>query len=503
MRRTAALALAAAGTGAVVGGAPAWAARWTISPSAGASETYTTNVNLATGDTKKKSDLITSLSPAVSVVGAGGRVNLNLNYVANLSLYKRESNRDDLSNNLTATGTAELWQRQLFFDANAAIFRHAINPALATSATPGVNAVNAADTASWQAGPRFLHHFGSYVDTVSTITHSEVSGKATSAANANGALSSAALGAANTSTRINATTFRATSGRAFTRVLWSATANDTRTGRGDELSGIKSKTINSNVTYVINRQYALLGGLGWQDVKDATLNQPPHGITWNVGVRLNPGPRTSFTVNYNHRDNSNFFSFSGAYRLSTRTTITTSYDEALTFTQQQIATSLAFAVPDPLNPGQFIDSRTGLPFSPGALDFAAQSQTSRTTTFRMGLNGSRGRNTFSAVFSHADRTTDQPTGQTGTAQTTNNVSLTWTRQINHRLSGALTANFQTTDQQPNNENDRRLVGSVSLNYLLTPTATATLVANTSRLDSNVESRVTNETSISLALRKRF
>ncbi len=494
---------AAAGAGAVSGGAPALAARWTFTPSVRASESYSDNVTLATGNEEKKSDLITTLAPGVHVVGNGARLNLNLNYLAEVDIFKKLSSRDDLHHNLTATGTAELWQRQLFFDANAAIFRQLINPSDASSLTPGVGAVNAADTTSWQAGPRFLHHFGPYVDTVSTITHSEVHSAPTNGANASGTLAPASLTAANADTRVNATTFQASSGRAFTRVLWSATAQETKTGRGDELPGIDSKSVNGNVTYVINRQYALLGGLGWQDIEDSTLNNPPHGITWSVGLNLNPGPRTNFTVNYNHRDNSNFFSFNGAYRLSSRTSITVSYDEALTFSQQNTATALGFLQPDPLNPGTFIDVRTGLPASFGAQNFALQTQTSRTTTFTAALHGTRGRNGFTVLFSHADQTTDQATAQTGNQQTTNNASLQWTRTINRRLSGTVAANYQTTDQQPGDVSDRRFVGSLSLSYLLTPTATASLIANTTRLDSSDPTRETSENSITLSLTKRF
>jgi uncharacterized protein (PEP-CTERM system associated) len=454
-------------------------------------------VNLASGETKKKSDLITTLSPGVGVHGAGGRVNLNLSYTAEQSIYKRESGRDDLHHSLTAAGAAELWQRQLFFDAQAAIFRQLISPTQGVSATPGVSAVNSADTMSFSAGPRFLHHIGPYVDTVSTITHSEVHSTPTNAANASGTLSATALGAANSDTTTNSANFAATSGREFTRLQWSLTTGASKTDRGRDQPGVDSKTVDTNYTYIINRKYALLAGLGWQQINDSTLAQPVRGITWSVGARLTPGPRTSFSLNYNDRDNSKFFSFNGSYLISSRTTFTASYGESLTFSQQQLASSLAFlgVAPD----GTFIDTRTGLPFNPGNQDFALQTQTSRTTTFTATLIGTRGRNTFSAAFSHADQTTDA----TGMVQVTNNGTVTWSRQINHRLTGSLAFNYQTTDQTPVALSSNRLVGTVTFNYLLTPTATAALAASTSRLDSTDSAQNTSETSVTLTLRKTF
>ncbi len=485
-----------------MGGLSAQAARWRITPSVAASESYTNNVNLATGNTKQVSDFITTLTPGVGVSAQGGRVNLNLDYSADQTLYKRESGRDDLSHNLTASGTAELWKQQLFFDANAAIFRQVINPTLATSATPGVNAVNSADTTSFTGGPRFLHHFGPYVSTVSTITYSDVSSTPTNGATAAGNLSTAALTAANQSTKVLSETFQATSGRAFTQLQWSATAQESKTDRGADLPGIDSKTANTNYTYIISRKYALLAGLGWQHIRDNSLAQQIHGVTWSAGFRLTPGPRTSLSVNYNHRDNSQFFSFNGSYRLSSRTTFTTSYDQSLTFSQQQVANGLAFlgVAPD----GTFIDTRTGLPFNPTTQNFALQNQTARTTTFTAGLQGTRGRNTFNVLFSHADQMTDA----TGADQVTNNASLTWTRQINRRTSGTLGFNYQITDQTqgvatagPVTSN--RLVGTASLAYQLTETATASLSLNTSRLDSSDPTLNTNETAVTVSLRKTF
>ncbi len=480
-----------------VGSAPAFAARWNITPTAGASETYTTNVNLASGTAKKKSDLITTLSPGVGINGAGGRVNLNLNYGANLDIYKRESDRNDLHHTLTATGTAELWQRQLFLDANAAIFRQLINPAQGSSLTPGVGAVNSADTMSFSVGPRFLHHFGSYVDTVSTFTHSEVSSTPAQGANASGNLSTAALNAANNDTVTNSSSFSASSGRAFSTLQWSATLQSSKTDRGEFQPGIDSKSVDTTYTYNISRQYALLAGLGWQDIRDNTLSQQIHGLTWSVGGRLNPGPRTSFTLNFNDRDNSQFFSFNGSYLLSTRTAITVSYGETLTFSQQQVSNSLAFlgVAPD----GSFVDIRTGLPFNPGNQDFALQSQTSRTKTFAATLSGTRGRNTFTGVFSHADQTTDA----TGAETITYNFSGTWSRPINRRLSGSVGITYQRTEQMVTTQTDNRFVGTLSLNYALTPTASAALAANTSRLDSTSAAAETTETSLTLSLRKTF
>ena len=80
-------------------------------------------------------------------------------------------------------------------------------------------------------------------------------------------------------------------------------------------------------------------------------------------MRLTPGPRTSVTLTYNHRFDSDFFSGSASYLIAPQARIDASYTERIETSQTLFADNLSFLTRDEF--GNFIDSRTARLFALG------------------------------------------------------------------------------------------------------------------------------------------
>ncbi|HRD86748.1 MAG TPA: TIGR03016 family PEP-CTERM system-associated outer membrane protein [Accumulibacter sp.] len=104
---------------------PAQAENWTITPSIAVGETLTNNLYLTS--TNRTSDLVTSITPGISIDGRGGRTSLRLGYSITQNIYARESSENNRQQGLVAVGTLEAVEDWLFVDASATISQQYIS----------------------------------------------------------------------------------------------------------------------------------------------------------------------------------------------------------------------------------------------------------------------------------------------------------------------------------------------------------------------------------------
>src|SRR5579862_7601934 len=79
---------------------------WVLTPSLGLSETYTDNVNLAPSS-QARSDLVTSISPSLNIVGQSAHVNLALTYDPQLLLFALGTSSPEVQQQLLGTAHVE------------------------------------------------------------------------------------------------------------------------------------------------------------------------------------------------------------------------------------------------------------------------------------------------------------------------------------------------------------------------------------------------------------
>lgn len=436
--RIALLVIAGLGIGVAPGGA--LAGDWKISTGVGLAEDFTDNTGLVNDEADKNSELTTTITPNLSIHGRGGRVSMDLNYSLNQVYFRQQEGRSDTRHNLAASGSAEIWDRQVFIDTQASISRQVTDTGAVTSASAANESVNRTTVQTLNLTPTFVHHFGTYAETRSTSPISIVR--------------SGAGGASSTVTQ--GSNFVINSGREFTSVLWSGSLNQNKTVRDGGAPSTKDTNIDATLTYVYSRRLSLTGGFGFQKVEDGSLDQPPVGKTWTAGFSTQPGSKLSLNVNYNSRDNSQFVSFDAAYRFSSRTSVNASLSQDLTNVQSQTAEVVSFLGFN--EQGQTIDTRTGatlgqlLPegtnilsleelLSTYGLQLGQTDGTFINRTLNISASTSRGRNSYSAGFTHTTRDFDL----SGIVETSTSLNTSWSRTFTPKVSGSVSASYSMTD----------------------------------------------------------
>jgi uncharacterized protein (PEP-CTERM system associated) len=484
----------------------AHAAKWTITPSGSVEEEFTDNIGLRPdNDPARTSDFVTTVKPALSVRGNGGRVNLNGDYSFSHLMHMQSDVKDTSQNNLTANGVAELWEQSLFLDGAAQISQQTANTQGPISQSTANSNVNSLETTTWTIGPRFLHHFGTWAETTSTITRSAVS----TSNNNNVSTAATPTTTATGSTPIGDSTtdrsrFLMKSGRRFTQVLWSVTGDSSKTS-SKELPHHSDKLGRADVIYVVNRQLSLTGGGGLQTISDDSLLHSPNGPIWSIGANLRPGPRTTFNFAYNSQFDSKFFTYSGSYIISSRTSLSFSHNESIQTSSQLIAQNLAFVgvAPD----GTLIDLRTLQPFNPALNPPGLQSDTLRQKTWIANFSSTIGRNRYNAALNRTESSVER----TGQVTTSSGVILTYGRSLTPRLNGTASVNYQiadstngpvapTTGTQTSTTN---LLFSGSLAYSLAHNTSLNFTVRTSSFDAGDTTRNTHEKAASIALTRTF
>jgi uncharacterized protein (PEP-CTERM system associated) len=137
--------------------AHAHAESWRIMPSIGVNETLTNNLFLTS--TNRTSDLVTGITPGISIAGQGGRASLRLNYGLTQNLYARESSQNNLQNALNAVGTLEAIEDWFFIDATGTISQQLISAFGQTSPSDANINNNQTETAYYSISPYIRGRF--------------------------------------------------------------------------------------------------------------------------------------------------------------------------------------------------------------------------------------------------------------------------------------------------------------------------------------------------------
>lgn len=289
-------------------GVPAHAENWRIAPTIAVTETLTDNVFLTSTD--KKSDLITGITPGISIDGKSARSSLRLNYAFTEQLYARNySNAEQLtgqrsaSNNhqnaLNAVGMLEAIEDWLFIDATGTISQQYTNAFGKVSPSNANINNNQSETANYSLSPYIKGRFLSSVEYLlrykAAITNSDAQ------LNQGDLKSSEWTGRLNGSTRWNA-------------LSWALDANslinDYSVGRDYE-----DNRYQATLSYRFNPQIRV-SVLGGQESNNYTsLNQETH-TTHGYGFVWTPDARTELSATNNKRFFGNGYDVNFRHRMA-------------------------------------------------------------------------------------------------------------------------------------------------------------------------------------------
>jgi uncharacterized protein (PEP-CTERM system associated) len=460
-----------------------WAGEWDLSASISAQETFTDNAGLATQDEDRNSDLITQITPKISLSGRGGRGRLAFDYGLDKSMYRLDSSRDSTNNNLAATGQVEVWNQVAFIDASASIAQQVVNDDAATSNSVAGQNINRTETKSFNISPFFLHHFGTWVETESRISLGGVR---------------TGLDSIDDTTTVSEQ-FRINSGRRFTVLQWSVDVLNQNIKNSGSAPTKSTRRVDSNFTYVVNRHWSLLAGLGYEDIEDSTLDSNLKGATWNVGFTARPSRRTDFRFTIGERNDTTTIDFQGSHQLSKRTTINASFSETIETSQQLLSDNLSFIGTDPIT-GGVIDTRTGLPFAGSDDTFGLQDNSFRKKRFDLSLNGSRRRNTFNGGVFWESRDTEA----TNIEEIAIGANVGLGRKLSRRTNGNLNFTYRNTDfGTSDNKTENEYLFSAGMSYQIFGDLKATANYNLTYRNVNNARDDLMENAITVGLQKSF
>jgi uncharacterized protein (PEP-CTERM system associated) len=286
------------------------------------------------------------------------------------------------------------------------------------------------------------------------------------------------------------------SGKEFSRLRWSLNAFASEESRSDD-DDVSRRETNFRVEYAFDRSIAAIASAGYQSFDDGDPANEIEEPTWRVGFRWRPGPRTELEATYGERDDDQSANVRFRYKIGPRTSITASYAEVLEKSQERLVRNVSFIELDP-ETDQFIDPQTGLPFDPNQSPFDIDDETTRIKTFRLGLNGTRGRNTFG--FNTVIQAEETEPG--GEQEDIINFGARFSRRLNPHLTGNLFAGYERSEFDDGQKDDEYTVTG-GLNYELYANVRAALRYEFRLQDSTVEASEFTENRVTVSLRITF
>ncbi|MHA1113370.1 MAG: TIGR03016 family PEP-CTERM system-associated outer membrane protein [Alphaproteobacteria bacterium] len=460
---------------------PGAAADWDVTPAVSLTSIFSDNAYV-NAEGAEQSDVITTVAPGVSVRGTGGRVQANFDYALQRVHYLNDNDRGEFRQELVGNGAAEIYEDQVFVDARASVSRQIVSSAGPVTGTEFDDSTNVTEVRNFEISPAFRHHFGNWVDTIARNRFSQVTTDSTTVTN----------------TSTVGSEFSASSGSRFSVFTWTLSLTDDKTIRDGDAPRIKTRFINADGRYAVNRKISLLGGVGHEEIDDPTLTTEPNGVTWNIGAALRPGPKTDVTVTYGQRFDSENWAADAVYRISSRTQLSASYQESIQISQQAINEDLSFLGVD--DQGNLIDTRTGMPFEFESASFGLTSDAFRSKSLNAAFTATRRRQSFSLDGGWQSQKTDS----TGIEQTVLSAGGSWNRSLNPRANATAAFTFRHTDfGTPDGRKDNFYVASLSYNHVISETVSGSLSYIHTERTSNVSGNGQSDNVITLSLSKSF
>lgn len=423
----------------VLASAAADAAEWRITPRVSLEETYTSNVRLERKG-EEDSDLITRLSPGISVRGTGPSLRVGLDYDPDILFYLTADEQNGIRNNLAGFANADFFERRLGIDANASIVQAFTNPAGGISGSDSLIGGTIPTTTGSTAASNNLSEVKTF--TVSPFWRERIGGVVESELRYRfGIVAADTSDVGDTITNAVSASLRGAPG-ATGRLGWSVSGHQEWTETSGGRSGIggtggvelgdtsrRRRLARADLSYQVFSNFALLAGTGWEEIDDPTLREEPDGLIWNVGFEYRPRPRSSFRLTYGRRFDDQDLEIASQWQLGATTRLSLSFTESLETSQSSLLEQTTQIGIDAQ--GNLIDLATGLPFQPGERELGLTSQTFRQESFRAALVSQRGRNSFSVLVNYQNRKAESPSTD---KERTAGAGLGWQRRLSPTLS---------------------------------------------------------------------
>lgn len=509
-----------------------YAVNWEITPEVSLREVYSDNIFL--DGNNEESDLITDISPGLTVVGDGNRLDLQFDYRIQNLIYLDNSERNRTNHKLNSRFKSELLDDWLFFDATGRVSQQLVDIKEGLSSDRISGSQNAEDVYAYSLTPYITPRIGDLLEAEIRYTFDYVD-RSNDNRNTNGSQSF------NDS---EGDTFKAyiRNGQDFGRFSWDINfdSRDVEYGDGDKTD---TERLRANISYRLGRKWSL--NLSGTDEENEFIgnrgNRTPDdsfyggGFTWhpsrnfsltagynerkdprpnedenfgNASLFWSPTPRTQLSADYGNRFFGETYNFNFSHKMR-RSSWQIAYNESISdFRQQFLEPQLVGALICPIGFSDFqqcriFDSNNPQELNEQVVGFVAQLPSiSENTYINKRLNASwsirGGRNVITLGVNRQDR---EFLGD-GLDQRDLDVTLSWSYQVAPKTSSLLSIRHGENEFEDGDDHT-----NININWSLRTRVSAksdlSLEFYYSDRDADVTTRDYSENRVTLSFRHLF
>lgn len=384
-------------------------------------------------NSSKGADVGTIINPNLLINGQTNRLQATFAYSPQAILYAHDGSGNSIAQNFNANLHATLVPETLFLDARG-YGSMVLGQGGYGGGGYGFSPQQLTQTYAFQISPLLQHRFDgtgvaelgyTFADTIfdNGTNTPQVTPFSTVAPNQNQITNSAHVG------------FQ--SGENYGRVKFGGLLSTAQSTGGD-LGASHRNEATVNLAYGVTRAFILVGTLGYEDLHyGGTTPYNTTGMTWSVGTRVLPNPKSQLELTYGHRDGGNSFAFNGTYQIGPRLVLTGRYSKGIATAADDLQSALGSSRLDPF--GNPIDAVTGVPIMLEDNFFGTFATVDRIERYSASLAYVLDRDVFTlATRTDHDRVLSAPSSIVGGPNSTSSsyASLAW----QHDLSEVVTTN---------------------------------------------------------------
>jgi uncharacterized protein (PEP-CTERM system associated) len=412
-----------------LGEAPPRVRGWTFAPALEVDELATDNAFETTNG--RHADLVTTITPAITVHGDTPRVQLDLFYAPTALVHAFSAHQNTLYHEANGQALVTIVPNALFLDVRGFASLQSTSGGFSSTGPAPLNQANQSQVASGSVSPYYVHRF----DDNGSLRLGYNFNKTLTSSGSQFVPSVAVpvLANSNLTSHEEYGTFR--TGENFGRIndqIWIDGVQESGTGL---LQNAHRNVLIDQPAYAIDRRLSAYAQIGYEDIAY------PHAIPairindaiWAVGFRLTPNPDSLIDVQYGHRDGFNSARVDASYALTGRTKIFARYSEGLATQAEEIASALAGSAVGAGN--ESFDVLTGAPLLLTNQLIGVQPNLFRVKTLSLTAVTAWPRDTLSLSLLHEeDDLVAVSPGSVGFSDRATSASVTWSHSLSERLN---------------------------------------------------------------------
>ena len=474
-----------------------------VTPSIGVDVGATDNANgvngTAPGNGNANADGLLIVTPGVQVSGETSRVRVNAGYFPSITRYLQTSSQNAVFQDGFASINVTVVPDTLFVTATGNIsVQSRTGGTFANSGTnfspSNLNRNDRATTYDFSVTPYAVHRFGGAGtgQVGYTFAYTDANGQSGAFGNGQSVFNNQSYDGrfAQTQALITNREFASfTTGEDLGRLNSITSLQATQFSGSGVYSSAFRNTITDDVSYALNRLVALIGRIGYEDVRYSGF--PPtriDDIVWRAGVRLTPNPNSQLILAYGHADGIDSAFVSGFYSPTARTRIDVSYSSGLTTDLEDIQNTGIISQYD--SAGTSFNQFTNGPVSTSSGFFGIDNNLFRLHRFSVTGSLLYDRDTYSATVDNEQRTivaaaTAGQAALLGSSDNGTTATLTWEHQLSPVLTSSVSASFGTDRISGAGGGNQTTYGAFAgLFYQLSPTVSTSARYNFLRRTGN-------------------